>query len=234
MAAIDRTDPAARVDARLTAFERRQRLVRKGVSCAVLVPALVLPVVAAPVTGESGATVGAVLASILLLGTGIAFWPWSWPAEEREHYELLSIWEEARACEDPPVPWDRFAAWATADGPDVKLVRLCWAGDADGPSSLSASVVCRVDAEDITGAATAMERLRQETTEMEAASRQRHLDSLSLAERRAHEEALRHIDEAAEAEQRQAETEMRREAAAEEAAEREAQAAAVARALRKP
>ena len=65
-------------------------------------------------------------------------------------------------------------------------------------------------------------------------ARQRHLDEAAAAERKPLDDALRAVDESAAAEQRQAEKRMLQELAEQEAAEREAQAAAIARALRRP
>ena len=66
------------------------------------------------------------------------------------------------------------------------------------------------------------------------AARQRYLDKAAAAERKPLDDALRAVDESAAAEQRQAEKRMLQELAEQEAAEREAQAAAIARALRRP
>ena len=65
-------------------------------------------------------------------------------------------------------------------------------------------------------------------------ARQRYLEDAAAAERKPLDDALRAVDESAAAEQRQAEKRMLQELAEQEAAEREAQAAAIARALRRP
>ena len=91
-----------------------------------------------------------------------------------------------------------------------------------------------LDADAIAEAATAMEALREQAARQEDDARQRHLDEAAAAERKPLDDALRAVDESAAAEQRQAEKRMLQELAEQEAAEREAQAAAIARALRRP
>jgi hypothetical protein len=135
-------------------------------------------------------------------------WPWAWSPQERRHHELTAIWAQARGDADTDVPWDRYAAWAGAEGQHVELVLLRLAGTTDDPSPLSTEVVRRLDPDDIAGAASAMEQLRERATAMETCA-------------------------AADEHHRQAEEQMRGELASEEAAERRAQAAAVARALRR-
>ncbi|MDQ3678055.1 MAG: hypothetical protein M3401_14880 [Actinomycetota bacterium] len=228
----DRTDPEVRAAARVRAFERRQRRTRRAVGVLLGAAAAVSPFIAAPLTGD-GATVGAVLGALLLAGCAAAVWPWSWSPQERRHHELTAIWAEARGDPDTSVPWDRYAAWADADGDHVELVLVRLAGTTDDPSPLSAEVVRRLDPDDVAGAASAMEQLRERATAMETRAREQYLEALTAAERRAHEEALRDVDAAADEHRRQAEEQMRRELAAQEAAERRAQAAAVARALRR-
>jgi hypothetical protein len=127
----------------------------------------------------------------------------------------------------PPCPWAR------ADGERVALLLLCWAASSDDPSPLSVERVRYVDADDVADAATAMEELREQAAQMETRARDAHLVALSIAERRAYDDALRRVDATAEADQRRAEEQMRREVADEDAAERRAQASAVARALRR-
>lgn len=229
----DRSDPDVRATARVRAFERRQRRTRKAAGVLLGGAAAVLPFVAAPLDGD-GATVGAVLGALLLAGCAAAVWPWAWSPQERRHHELTAIWAEARGdTTDTSVPWDRYAAWARADGDHVELVLVRLAGGTDDPAPLSTEVVRRLDPDDVTEAATAMEQLRERATAMEMRAREQHLEALTAAERRAHEEALDHVDAAADEHRRQAEEQMRRELAAQEAAERRAQAAAVARALRR-
>jgi hypothetical protein len=235
VAADDRSDPAVRAAHAMRDAERRDRAGRVLAAALLTAIAMTGPVVAAPVTGEPGATVGAVVGSVLLAGLAVAVWPWAWSADERRHRELEAIWAEVRGDGDA-TPWDRFAAWADtdADGDRVELVLVCRAGSTNAPSPLGTEVVERLDPDDIAAAAAAMERLREEAREREAASRERHLASLAAAERREYEEALARVDRAAEEQQQRAEAQMRRELAAQEADERRAQAAAVARALRRP
>ncbi len=228
----DRTDPDVRAAARVRAFEQRQRRTRTAAGVLLGGAAAVSPFLAAPITGD-GATVGAVLGALLLAGCAAAVWPWSWSPHERRHHELTAIWAEARGDTDTSVPWDRYAAWAGAEGDHVELILLRLAGTTDDPSPLSSEVVRRLDADDVAGAASAMEQLRERATAMETRACEQYLDARSAAERRAHDEALRHVDAAADEHHRQAEEQMRHDLAAEEAAERRAQAAAVARALRR-
>jgi len=228
-AQTDTGDPIARV----RGLERRQRTVRTA--CAVLLAALaaMAPFVAAPLTGDPGATVGAVVGALLLGGCATAVWPWTWSATERRHHELMTIWAEARPGPDTAVPWDRYAAWATADGERVTLLVLRWAGSAPGPSPLSAEVIRHLDGDDVAEAAGAMEALHERAEELEARARDEHLSGLAAAEHRAHDEALRRVEASAEAHQHRAEAQMRREVGEQHAAERRAQAAALARALRR-
>lgn len=228
-----RTDPGERATARLRAFERRQRWTRTAAGLLLGGCAAVAPFAAAPVTGDPGATVGGILGAVLLAGCAVAVWPWEWSRDEQRHHELAAIWAEARAHADTSAPWDRYAAWARADGASVELVLLRWAGSTDHPSPISAEVVRRIGADDIAEAAAAMEALRERAADLETRAREEHLEAISAAERRVQDEALHHVDAAASEYQRQAEARMRRELAAEEAAERRAQAAAVARALRR-
>lgn len=229
----DRADPDVRAVACLRTFERSQRGTRTVAGVLLGGAAAVAPFLAAPLTGEPGATVGAVVGALLLAGCAAAVWPWAWSTQERRHHELTVIWAQARGDTDTSVPWDRYAAWAGADGHHVELVLLRLAGTTEDPSPLSTEVVRRLDPDDVAGAASAMEQLRERATAMETSAREQHVEALSAAERRAHEEALRHVDAAADEHHRQAEKQMRGELAAEEAAERRAQAAAVARALRR-
>ncbi|MCP9491268.1 MAG: hypothetical protein MSC31_15535 [Solirubrobacteraceae bacterium MAG38_C4-C5] len=229
----DRTDPDVRATARVRAFEQRQRRTRTAAGVLLGGAAAVSPFLAAPLTGEPGATVGAVVGALLLAGCAAAVWPWAWSTQERSHHELTAIWAQARGATATSVPWDRYAAWAGADGHHVELLLLRLAAATDDPSPLSTEVVRRLDPDDVARAASAMEQLRERATAMETRAREQHVEALSAAERRAHEEALRHVDAAADEHHRQADEQMRRELAAEEAAERQAQAAAVARALRR-
>jgi hypothetical protein len=234
---IDRSDPEVRAHLALTRFERRQFGTRVLLALALFALALAGPFAAAPVIGDPGATVGAIVASVLLAGAALATWPWDWSTAEREHHRLSAIWAEARADDGTETPWDRYAAWAVADDAHVELLLLKRAGteaESADPSPFSAKRSRRLDAEDVVEATSAMERLRTEAAELEAKARERHAEALAAAERKPYDDALREVDRAAAAEQRRAEAQMRRELAEQEAAERRAQASAVARALRRP
>jgi hypothetical protein len=233
----DRSDPAVRAALAVGAFERRQGAVRAAIAFALLGLAGVGPFVAAPLTGDPGATVGAVVASVLLAGSAVAVWPWDWSDAEREHQTLAAIWAQARGDGGRQTPWDRYAAWARADGERVELVLITRSGAAAAtaaPSPYELKVVERVDGDAIVEATAAMERLRGEAADLEARARERYAAAAAAAARKPYDDALREVEEAAEAEQRRAEARMRRELAEQEAAERRAQAAAVARALRRP
>lgn len=229
----DRADPAVRAAQRVRDLEHRQRGRRTAAGLVLAGLALTAPFVAAPLAGDPGATVGAIVGSLLLAGCAAAVWPWTWSDQEREHHDLMAIWCEARTDVDAGVPWDRHVAWARADGEQVALLLVRWAGSSDDPSPLSVEVVRHIDAEDVAEAAGAMEALRERAAQMEARAREEHLQALSSAERRAEDEALRRAQAAAQADQRAAEARMRRQLAEEEAQERRAQASAVARALRR-
>src|SRR3954468_17225061 len=110
----DRSDPAVRAAARLVALRRRQTAVRTAAAAGLIGAAVTLPVAAAPLTGDPGASVGGVLGGLLLLVMAALTSPWQWSREEREYHELDSIWREVRPDADREVPWDRFAAWAEA------------------------------------------------------------------------------------------------------------------------
>jgi 4-amino-4-deoxy-L-arabinose transferase-like glycosyltransferase len=234
---IDRSDPEVRAQLALARFERRQFGVRVLVALALSAVALVGPFVAAPLVGDPGATVGAIVLSVLLAGSAVAIWPWDRSAAEREHNRLAAIWAEARADDGAETPWDRYAAWAEADAEHVELLLLKRAGTGTEPaeaSPFSARRAQRLDAEDVVEATAAMERVRSEAADREAKARERHAEAVAAAERKPYEDALREVEESAAAEQRRAEAQMRRELAEQEAAERRAQASAVARALRRP
>jgi hypothetical protein len=234
---IDRSDPEVRAQLALARFERRQSVTRVVAALALFAMALVGPFIAAPVIGDPGATVGAIVASVLFAGSGVAIWPWDRSAAEREHNRLAAMWAEARADDGTETPWDRYAAWAKADDEHVELLLLTRTGTAaesPKPSPFSAKRVQRLDADDVVEATAAMERLRSEAADLEAKARERHAEAVAAAERKPYEDALREVDETAAAEQRRAEAQMRRELAEQEAAERRAQASAVARALRRP
>src|SRR3954471_2405190 len=110
----DRSDPATRAAARLTKRLRGHRSGRIGGSFLLALVGVALVVAAEPVTASPGATVGAVVAALLLLGFAVVVWPWPWSATEHEHHRLNSIWREVRTDADGKVPWARYAAWAEA------------------------------------------------------------------------------------------------------------------------
>src|SRR4051794_33686723 len=118
-ATVDIADPGVRAALHVARFERRQR--RSGILSALslLAWAAMGPFVAAPLVGDPGATYAAVVASMLFIGAAVARWPWAWTADERRHHELAAIWGQARADADEVTPWDRYAAWADADGEGV-------------------------------------------------------------------------------------------------------------------
>src|SRR4051794_28762655 len=237
LATLDRADPAVRAALNVNHFERRQRTGRVLGAVTLVMLAAVGPIVAAPVVGDQGATYAAVLASALFIGSAAALWPWAWTAAERCHHELAAIWAQARADANETTPWDRYAAWADANGEHVELVLITKTGSAaaePAPSPFSRRRIKQVDAEAIVEATAAMDALRDEAGEFEAEARERYLDAEAAADRKPYEDALREVDESAAAEQRQAEAKMLRELAEQEAAERRAQASAVARALRRP
>ena len=201
--------------------------------------ALVLPFASAPLAGSPGATVGGIVAAIVLCLLAVAVWPIEWSATERAHHELVWIWRLARTDpDDEQVPWERYAAWAEPSGEEVELQLICCAPVeervAGAPSTFSRLVVRRLNAEDMEGAAEAMEELRDEAAACECRARARHEQADVEAANHAHEEQLREIDSEAAAELAARERQLRREFAEQEAAERRALAEAVARALRRP
>jgi hypothetical protein len=234
---IDRSDPAVRASLALRGLERRQRASR--IICALVLAALAAigPFVAGPLTGQAGATFGAVVAAVLFAGSAVVIWPWSWSKAEREHHTNTAIWAQARPEAETEVAWDRYAGWARADDDQVRLVLIRRAGTAGEdalPSPFSVTAFESFDAEAMLEATEAMERLRTEAAQREADARDRHERALAAAARKPYDDALRDVDENAADEQRRTEAEMRTELAAQEAAERRAQASAVARALRRP
>ena len=233
--APDDSDPATGVE-RLRARERRRR-VRAGLLLGAL--AAVAAFTAAPLIGSPGATVGGVVAAIILSLLAIATWPSEWSDTERAHHELAFIWRQARAdAGDEQVAWERCAAWAEPVGEEVELQLICCesiAGRvADAPSPFSRLIVRRLNAEDIEAAAEAMQQLRDEAAERERQARERHELDRVRADGRAYDEQLSAIDDQAAAELAAREQRLRREFAEQEAAERRMQAEAVARAIRRP
>ena len=235
---LDRSDPGVRAVERFDRGKARDRGVRSVVGLALATTAIAAPFVAAPVTGSSGATIGAVVGALLLAALAAAVWPYEWSSAEEQHRRLEAIWREVRTDADAQVPWNRYAAWVEPGGGQVELVLIRCAPAArrvaSAPTPYSRKVVRRLSADDVATAAEAMEQLRAEASELEFKAQQDHSADLAEAERRAHEETLRGVDEEAEAYQREADERAQRELAEQDAAERASQAAALARALRRP
>ena len=232
--AADDSDPATGVE-RLRARERRRRI-RAGLLLGAL--AAVAAFTAAPVTGGPGATVGGVVAAIILCLLAIANWPSEWSDTERAHHELAWIWRQARVdAGDEQVAWERYAAWAEPVGEEVELQLICCEPIAervaDAPSPFSRLVVRRLNAEDIEAAAEAMQQLCDEAAERERQARERHELDRVQAQSRDYDEQLSAIDDQAAAELAAREQQLRREFAEQEATERRAQAEAIARAIRR-
>ncbi len=175
----------------------------------------------------------------MLTGVAEAVWPYEWSERERQHREHEAIWRRLRADADRHVPWDRYVAWAEADGVAVELFLIRRTGSgpsraAGAPSPFTRSSVRRISADDMVAAAEAMERLRADAARQEDASREKHADSERSAERLEHEQRLKKIDAEANALLRARLAEVARESAEQDAAEQAAQAQALARALRRP
>ena len=109
----DRSDPGVRADLRLAATERTQRASRITAAIALFALAAVIPFVAQPLTGDPGAIYGATIASIVLVGCGVAAWPWRWSDAEREQHTFAAIWDEARVDADRPNPVDAIRGLGT-------------------------------------------------------------------------------------------------------------------------
>ncbi len=225
MQIISEADPAAGVE-RLEASERRRRI---STSLVIGALAVVTPFSAAPLAGSPGATVGGVVGAIILCLLAVAIWPIEWSDSERTHRELSLIWRQARAdADDEQVAWERYAAWAEPCGEDVELQLICCAplveAPGNAPSPFSRVVVRRVNAEDMEGAAEAMQELRDEAAARERRARERHELAHIEAADRACEERLGEIESEAAAELAAREQQLRRERAEQEAAARRAQA----------
>jgi hypothetical protein len=192
---------------------------------------------AEPITGQGGATVGAVVGALLLLAFAVAVWPWEWTKAETTHRELESIWHELRTDAAQRVQWDRYAAWAEAKAEHVELSMLRCAPArpqlAGAPSPYSLGRRRRIDADDVAQATAAMEALRARATDLELEAERCHHERLHDAEQQAHQLRLDAIERDTEAAIQAGEQRAREELAAQEAAERRAQADAVARALRR-
>lgn len=199
---------------------------------------IALPFAAGPVTGDPGATVGAVVLALLLLAVATAIWPAGWTPAEVEHHRLDSIWRELRGDADRDLPWERHAAWAEPADDSVVIGLVCRVPTtrrvAGAPSPYRWEERRRLDADEVDAAAEAMESLREEAAEREAAAERRWKQAQAESERRAHERRLADIDREAQATAKARDDAMRRETAEQEAADRRAQAEAVAQALRRP
>lgn len=238
MTDADRSDPGVRAAAAFEhthASERRRRIVGTLSLGAV---ALVAPFAAEPLTGDHGATVGAVVGSLVLLALAVAASPHEWSPEEERHHRLEAIWREVRTDADVRTPWERYAAWVEpADGAvELVVIRRAPVAERAGGSlsPFSPRVHLRLGPDDVASAAEAMEKLRGEAAGLEEKARQLYEESQVEAERSTHEETLRSVDEAAESYQREQDERLRREGAEQDAAERQAQAEALVRALRRP
>src|SRR4051812_45300829 len=186
-AEIDRRDPEVRAAQAVAALERGQRRARAATGLALLALAAVAPFTAAPIIGDPGATVGSIAASVLLAGYAVAIWPWRWSDAEREHHTLAAIWDQARPDAGAETPWDRYAAWARAAEDRVELVLITRSASvtaASAASPFSAKIVQRLDPDAIVDAATAMERLRDATADLEARAQRRHADAVAAAARK--------------------------------------------------
>lgn len=238
MATADRSDPAVRATARLQRAQASDRGWRLACAAALSATALATLALAGPLTGQDGAWVGAIVTAVALFALVAAVWPYEWAAHERRHRELDGIWREVRSDADEEVGWNRYAAWAVSEGGQVQLWLITRrAADAGGKPSGSpyrSQVVRTIDGEDMVAAATAMEELRADAAEREAAARRQHDEGRLRAQRASYDRALADVDRSAEEYQRQRESQLQAELARQEAAERQAQADAVARALRKP
>ena len=231
----DRDDPAVRAALRLARTQARDRRRRRAAVIVLWTLALLAPVLP---EGDHGATVGAAILALLLVAIALAVRPVAWGPEEIRHRELEAIWRELRPDAAQALPWQRCAAWAEQHGEAVDLVLISCAPAAPriagAPSPYARRRIRRLDAEDVDAAAQAMEELRADAAERELRARRRIDQEHDVARRQAEDRALQEIDEAAAAELRAREQQLEQEAAAQAAAERRAQAAAVARALRRP
>lgn len=234
----DEADPGWRALAGVERLRRRDR--RARVTAVLILGALGIasPLLAAPITGDPGATVGGCVAALLLFILATAIAPYGWSSEEQHHRELEAIWRELRPGADQAVPWPRCAAWAEPADGAVELVLIVYAPAAErvggAPSPYSREVIRRVDADDVAQVAQVMEELRAEASLRELAARSRLDDEQREAERRAHDEALRAIDTAAKEDVEANERRLEQELAEQERVERKAQAEAAARAVRRP
>lgn len=234
----EHADPGRRAADRLAVARRRDTRARTASALGLAMFAVTAPLCAAPLTGDPGATVGAVLAGLLLGALAAVLWPWRWSEAEEEHHRLAAVWRELRTDAEHAVPWERYAAWAEPAGDAVRLeLVLCAAAQArtgGAPSPYRRKIRGQLDAEDLAAAAEVMEILRAQATEFELEAQQGHELAHAEADQRRHEETLAAIDRATDEEILVREDDARRELEAQDAAERRVQAEALARALRRP
>src|SRR4051812_5621929 len=162
--AIDRDDPNVRAGLAVDDSERRERTTRIAKALGLFALAGLGPWLAGPVPGDP-ATVGAVLALLLLLGCAAAIWPWTWSEAEREHHTAAAIWAQIRSTSGDDTPWTRYGAWAIAGDQHVELVLVSRRGTADealAASPFTLTVKRRLDPDEVDDAADAMQALRQE------------------------------------------------------------------------
>ena len=230
----DRSDPDVRATARLRRLRMRDEGWRVCAVVALCGLAVVCVLTAQPVTGESGATLGALLGAGLLGAVARVVWPWTWSGEERRHRALESIWRQVRTDARVSTDWDRYAAWAAQAGERVELQLLqCAPSGSDAPSPYGCAPQRVFEPDDIEAAAAGMEALRARAVELELRSRERSRQVVLDAERAAEDAALEQVDREAAADLATREAQLRREFATQEAAERRVQAEALARALRR-
>jgi hypothetical protein len=240
--ALDCDDPAGRAQLAVDAFARRERSTHLASALGLFVLTGLGALLA--VIADPAPTFGMILASLLFVGCSIAVWPWAWSGAEREHHAHAAIWAQVRPAAVQDVAWARYAAWANANQDHVELVLIQRAGSVDtamSPSQFTLTVKRRLDPDAIADAAVAMQALREQAAELEARAHEQHLATVATAARKPYHDALHAVDDAlrgaepaADKHQGHAEIEMRHQLAEEHAAERRAQAAAVARALRRP
>jgi hypothetical protein len=117
-------------------------------------------------TGDAGATVGGVVAALVLLALATAEWPTPWGAAERRHRRLEARGPVSAADSGDELPWARYVAWAEPDGTEVvlSLIERVTAR----PSGFEEHIVRRLDPQDVAAAAEAMEELRAEAEARES------------------------------------------------------------------
>ena len=211
---------------------------RLAAAVSLLAIAVGLLFAAWPHPGE-GSSVGLVVAALTLAGVAVASCPYEWSEQERDHRELAAIWRRLRADADEDVPWNRYVAWAEADGGVVELVLIRRAAGGTNrtggaPSPYTRSCAHRLPSDDMLAAAEAMERLRADALRQEHAARERHAASKRIADQLQHEQRLNRIDADADAELQRRLAEVARESAERDASECATDAQALARALRRP